>query len=264
VFFDAQSAVCGVLCYVVQKHLYMESLPSQQPIKRSEPEIRKEVLEQGGFLFNFQVPTVPFENNKTFIDQWRTMERKGFFVTVDGCLLPYSYYRKSCKGDKLKGHQRSASFFFGRTPDRSIKVNQHGWPCDEQVSHLCHRIDCINPVHLVIEERWKNLKRNYCGFSGACDCGSVPKCVKTYHNNETFKESLEVERNKAKVLGLLASLHERYPFQIESKTKYLVEDEKRVNRNERKKRERKTKKLTSLNTAKRAKKASSHIGKTET
>lgn len=229
------------------------SLLLSSPIKRSEPEIRREMLDQGAFLFYFQALKPPPDNYKVFIDQWRTIERKGFLVTVDGCMLPYSYYRKSCKGDKLKGHQRSAHFFFGREPDRSIKVNQHGWPCDEQISHLCHRIDCINPLHLVIEERWKNAKRNFCGLNGECDCGLSPKCLRTYHNHETFKESLQIERDKVKVMTLLASLRERYPFRLEPKTKFVVEDEKRDNRNERKKRGRKTKELTKINQAKKAK-----------
>jgi len=208
-------------------------------LKRSEADIRKETLSQGALLFKFAELAHPSDAKayKKFRDQWRTLEQKGLFVTADGCLLPYSYYRKSnASGDRLKGHLRSAHFFFGREPDRTLRVNQHGWPCDEQCSHLCHRPDCVRPDHIVIEPRWANAKRNYCGEAGLCNCGSAPKCVRTYHNPETFQETLEFVTDKDRVLALLAALRDRHHFSIEPKSKYKVQDEQRENRNARKKR----------------------------
>jgi len=206
-------------------------------MKRSEVEIREEMLSKGAFLFDFEALTVVDDKDayKCYIDQWKTMERKGFLVTTDGCILPYSYYRKSCKGDKLKGHQRAAHFFFGRKPDYTKRVNHYGWPCDEQISHLCHRVDCIRPDHLVMEPRWKNLKRNFCGEHGACDCGAAVKCVRTYHNPETFTDTFAVEQRKDSMLELLKPLNLRFSFKLESKTKYTAEDVKKKNRNKRKK-----------------------------
>lgn len=199
--------------------------------KRSEFEIRAETLSEGAHLFSFHCSE---QLGKEFIDQWQAMERKGFFVTTDGCILPYSYYRKSnLKGDILKGHQRAAHLFFGRKPDYTVRTNQHGWPCDEQISHLCHRVDCIRPDHIVIEPRWKNLKRNFCGEKGQCNCGMLPKCLRTYHNSTTFMENLTFETSADAVQLLLAPLKTLHSFKLLTKTHFKKEDEKKSNRTKR-------------------------------
>ena len=58
-----------------------------------------------------------------------------------------------------------------------------------EASHLCHHPRCINPQHIIIETRRKNLKRNMCiGHSDLveCKCGAynspcththVPPCL---------------------------------------------------------------------------------------
>jgi len=228
--------------------------------KKAEPQIRKEMLAKGALLFHFERAKNPSDPTayKVFTDQWATMERKGFLVTQDGCIFPYGYYCKSnTKGDNLKGHQRSAHFFFQRKCNSSTStnnktggmVNQHGWPCDEQISHLCHRTDCIRPDHLVMEERWKNFKRNYCGLNGTCDCGMVPPCVRTYHNGQTFREQLSIVSSSsssssssdkaATVKKLLAPLQAKYSFVLRLDHAYAKEDQKSKNRKLRADRKRK-------------------------
>lgn len=199
--------------------------------KRSDADIRKEVLEEGGHLFEF---TNKSKSSGDHLSNWTVMQEKGFFVTTDGCILPYVYFRKSnSSGHKFKGHQRSSRFFHGRSPLKNRPTNEHGWPCHEEVSHLCHRADCIRPDHLVIEEFWKNRKRNFCGVNGSCDCGNQVRCVRTYHNAETFKERVTFEQDKAKVNLLLADLKLKYPFKLLSDNHYHSEDIKRKNRNNR-------------------------------
>jgi len=202
--------------------------------KRSDADIRAEVLAEGGHLFKFtNLNNLPSNKAKPYT----TMENKGYFVTTDGCILPYVYFRKSNEqGHKLRGHQRSSRYFHGRSPLKDRPVNEHGWPCSEEVSHLCHRADCIRPDHLVIEEFWKNRKRNFCGANGTCDCGNQVRCVRTYHNPETFKERVVFEKNKKAVKGLLADLQKQYPFVLLTDDHYYAEDRKRRNRNERLKR----------------------------
>jgi len=207
-------------------------------MKQSDSIIRKNMKEMGAHFFEFsslnEYVSDP-SSYKQYIDQWKTMEKKGFLITDDiGCILPYSYYCKSNeKGDQLKGHERSVHFFFGYSINKSPMINQHGWPCDENISHLCHRVDCINPLHLVIEEKWKNMKRNYCGIDGICDCGIIPQCLKTYHNYETFKESISFLKNKDNIHHILSSLQEKYPFKILPKTFYDVDDQKKDHKNKR-------------------------------
>jgi hypothetical protein len=205
--------------------------------KRPSAEIRSEMKKDGCvFLFFDATPAI---SNK-WINEWRAMEKYGFIVTTEGCMLPYKYFWKSFKkGDKIKGHIRSVHFFMNKEPNREAKVNQYGWPCDEQVSHLCHNPDCVNPMHLFIELRWQNLKRNYCGFAGSCDCGMKPSCVRTYTNPETFHQSKTIETDLSKVKVVLADLLKVHPFKVRPMTYYDVEDQKATARNTRKKREKK-------------------------
>jgi len=109
------------------------------------------------------------------------MERKGVRVTKDiGCLIPHEQYSTYQQGATLKGHQRTFEFFGRWRPVKSDLKNEFGWPASLQISHLCHRRGCCRVDHLVVEEQWRNLKRNFCGFSGECDCGSEVKCLRRY------------------------------------------------------------------------------------
>jgi len=202
--------------------------------KRSSAEIRAETKTEGAVFIHFNKPA---QTPTHWWNQWTKMQKYGFFVLTTACILPYRYYRKTFKkGDKLKGHQRAIHCFHNREPDRSNRVNQHGWPCDEQISHLCHNPDCCNPIHLVIEPRWKNMRRNFCGENGVCDCGMQPPCIRTYTNPETFAESWTLETDVQRVRDLLAALNAKYPFVIQPKTFYDVDDQKSNNRKKRKKR----------------------------
>ena len=97
-----------------------------------------------------------------------------------------AFYRTRTFGTVAKEGQRdtkiSAYYFLGGPPPRQ-EMHPHGWPTEMQVSHRCHRKDCVSPLHVIWEPQWKNLKRNYCGADGSCDCGMTPPCVATYHND---------------------------------------------------------------------------------
>jgi len=227
--------------------------PKQQNNKRSSADIRSEMRQEGALYLTFERPQLTPDS---WWNEWKAMQKYGFFILTTGCIMPYKYFRKTFKtGHKLKGHQRAVHCFLNRTPDQTVRVNQHGWPCGEQISHLCHNPDCVNPEHLVIEPQWKNLRRNYCGENGHCDCGMTPRCVRTYTNPETFANSwtLEADIKKAKVL--LTNLHATYPFKILPSNFYSAEEVKSKNRQKRRNKEKKHDKQRSKKAAKRRKTA---------
>lgn len=150
-------------------------------VKRSSiPTIRSAMLERGALLFRFEKPT-GVTHKQEHIAWFEQMQEVGLLVTTNGCILPYENFRNSSKG-RPKGHKISAYYFLGGPPPRQ-EMHPHGWPTEMQVSHRCHRKDCVSPLHVIWEPQWKNLKRNYCGADGSCDCGMTPPCVATYHND---------------------------------------------------------------------------------
>jgi len=221
--------------------------------KRSTADIREEMINQGCLFLDFKTPP---NTSSAWVKEWNAIAKYGFFVTAEGCIMPYSYYRKTTKaGDSLSGHIRSAHFFFNRTPDRRQLVNQFGWPMAEEVSHLCHNPDCCNPLHICIEARWKNWKRHYCGEKGSCDCGRDPPCVRTYTNPEVFKQQSTLENDAQKAKEILSLLQQRYPFVIRPKTWYTSEDSKSKNRQERKRKQKKHEAEADKKAAKKLKKS---------
>jgi hypothetical protein len=205
--------------------------------KRPADQIRAETKSEGAIFLSFRRPA---QTTTKWYNEWVAMQKYGFFVLSTACILPYKYFRKSNKkGHKLKGHKRAVHCFHNREPDKTERRNQHGWPCDEQISHLCHNPDCCNPLHLVIEFRWKNVRRNYCGEKGVCDCGMQPPCIRTYTNPETFASDWTIETDIQKVRQLLSALHTAYPFEVLPMTYFDTEDEKKKNKRERKERAKK-------------------------
>lgn len=208
--------------------------------KSNGPEIREEMLRKGAIFFDFERPKdIEYvENDKQIVDWFKKMEEYGFLVSETGCILPYKNYYTHSKGRK-KGYGLSASFFKGKPP--TFPPHKYNWPVVTQISHLCHRNQCINPTHLHYEPQWKNLKRNYCGEDGHCDCGVVPSCISTYRNekweyNDTFI-TYETKDYKGKIKKLFKN--SKYRFKILSSDYYKTEDEKKKTRNERLKKKRK-------------------------
>lgn len=70
-------------------------------------------------------------------------------------MLPHPQYGKSKtqKGNGMNGggHKTSMGFFTGFIGNRpnAPEKDKDGWPINLQVSHLCHRSSCINPIHLI-------------------------------------------------------------------------------------------------------------------
>lgn len=185
-----------------------DSKPQKRP---GSDTVRKRHLEKGAFLVEFATPQEPrdmfggrqmpaglgrppLSNGREYqsvADKYRTMERKGFRVTADiGCLIPDEQYGTYQQGATIKGHQRAFAFFARWVPTQGSQAvrNEWGWPATLQISHLCHRRSCCRIDHLVAEEQWRNIKRNYCGISGACDCGNTVKCLRRYQGPDTTDE----------------------------------------------------------------------------
>jgi len=201
-------------------------------IKSGEPDIRKVTLAHGAVLLSFVEPP---ETPAIAASLWRAMEAKGFFITTDGCIFPHKYYWSSNeKGDQHSGHVRSIDFFVHRQRLQTGQ-NEFGWPANEQVSHLCHRENCVNPLHLTIEPQWCNLRRNFCGANGACSCGQQPACTQRFVTWNVFLEQVRHGKvgfisRQDEVLEVLSELRNAYKFKVRQKDHYRVEDEKRINR----------------------------------
>lgn len=114
------------------------------------------------------------KEHKAALRQYFAMERKGYIFTDDGCVFPEEQYRKAGEGQVLKGHQRYFQACYGFYPSTAESqgnpVTDLGWPADLQLSHSCHRRGCL--IHLLLEWKWRNVKRNYCGVNGDCDCSN--------------------------------------------------------------------------------------------
>lgn len=211
----------------------LENTKKQSKPRKSEAEIRNKYISKGAILLEF----VPHENApKSIVQQWRGMEKYGFLITMDGCLIPHKQYWSS-RGKRPPARALVTQFFENKTTEKK-EPNQDGWPCNEQYSHKCHVFNCCSPECIIIEEQWKNLKRNYCG---GCDCGNTIKCTRKYHNENWDWEfdyfSYDTENLKENLQGWFPNAS----FKILPKNHYKSEDLKRKNRSERNKKAKKQK-----------------------
>lgn len=224
--------------------------------KRTSGEMRTEYVAMNAHLLMFTRPSTPrpmfgavepplgyeprtlFSNDKAgqaAVQQYRLMERKGFRVTKDlGCLIPEEHYSTAKQGASLKGHQRSVEFFAGfrpSGPEPGVEPlrNEYGWPSALEISHLCHRRSCARIDHLVVEEKWRNQKRNYCGASGQCDCGNVTKCLRRYQM-DSVTEQPEYFTTGAQVMEKLAEAKDLPVFEIVPSSHYVKRDEEGARR----------------------------------
>jgi hypothetical protein len=183
-------------------------MSSKRNPRRESGGLRSDHLDSGAFLIQFKEPTEPVDmfhrpvhpsikppgllagkDWQSAVDKYRTMERKGFRVTKDiGCLIPHEQYSTYQQGATVKGHRRTFAFFGRWLPSNVVLRNEYGWPMQPQVSHLCHRRSCARPDHLIAEEQWRNIKRNYCGHDGVCDCGNTIKCLRRYQMDDQADE----------------------------------------------------------------------------
>ena len=214
---------------------------STRKIRRASGKMKDDHLEDGAFLVEFKEPESPVDvlrrpfvhvdperllsggEWQSAVDKYRAMERKGFRVTKDiGCLIPDPFYSTYQHGSMQKGYQRTFAFFAGWIPVQTNERNEYGWPCALQISHLCHRRSCARIDHLIAEEKWRNLKRNYCGISGECDCGNEVKCLRRYQM-ESHCDDPALCQTRAEVKNALQSAPE---FVVHGKERFLARDRK--------------------------------------
>jgi hypothetical protein len=210
-------------------------------VKQSEADIRNEQLGKGALLLQFtstRAGLLPQE-----ITRWRNVEKKGFLVTTKGCLIPADCHLFTNRS-KSVGYDCALSFFNGQIRDPATvgTVNQYGWDCEEQVSHLCHRSPCCSFKHLELCPRWKNMKRNYCGLNGTCDCGLQPPCVATYCSNAARPTDDLLTYSTPNVGQLVRDMFDTDSVKVKilQKNHFATQDKKHVNRNKRIKGSKKT------------------------
>jgi len=221
--------------------------------RRSEAQLRNEHLAKGAMLLKFtaNVPT-----SQSVVNKWHSIEKKGFLVSTDGCLIPHQVHWFANE-QRLITSQLAVEFFHSKqvNPVTKDKVNKHGWPCAEEFSHLCHYSACASPSHVIIEPSWKICKRNYCGYHGSCDCGNQPPCLRTYHNKDFDHKLMYLSYSTP---NLAERLRQLFPsakkIEILPKSYYANEDKKRANRLLRRKRQRKHLKQAKTNRTKQQRK----------
>lgn len=200
----------------------------------SEAEIRNQMLKQKAILLEFSVER-PKEkiSDKAFL-AWKSIEKKGFFVTTTGCLLPAKNNLTKETADNV-----ATEFFLGKKPNLSVWQNEDGWPMQEKISRLCHQNSCCSYKDLVIEAQWKNSKRNYCGAKGFCDCGSDPPCKAKFFSGTEEKDFTVLSYSTPNLGDRVREFFECDTEEIRVKVKilpadyYKVQDKKRENRNRR-------------------------------
>lgn len=145
---------------------------------------------------NLQRPALkPESSTRAEFDK---VQRKLYRVTRNGCLIPHRNWCLRGQGTTDKGYQLMMDAYYGWRPSGGGHGqgpdlrNSRGWPEVLQASHLCHEgPSCCNPTHVIVEPKWRNVKRNYCGSAGQCDCslGIVQPwnqfpCIQSYRNVE--------------------------------------------------------------------------------
>lgn len=193
------------------------------------------MLSNGAVLLKFDAVSPSNESG-----EWRHIEKCGFKVTTKGCLIPYSTFFSRNKSSKKSVVRASRKFFFGDTigkEDRASKFNNLGWPSSLQYSHLCHDATCGSPLCVIIEPQWRNLKRNYCGYDGACDCSNPIKCTSTYKPSNVDRVYDFIKYDTPDCSKKIKELFGKWKVSILPKDHFRVQDLKRKNRAERKSRE---------------------------
>jgi len=226
--------------------------------RRSSGALGQEHMSSGGFLLEFEerswtdpmfgssespLTAIPLMDRKSSEfnkrrQRWRSIERKSFLVTKEGCMIPHPQYGIREGGANGHAYQTATAFFTGYDgPTSKERVFNHlGWDSTLECSHLCHRNSCCNPTHIVVEPFWRNRKRNFCGFHGSCDCGNSPKCLRRYQSSNTT-DNPELCTTRDEVLEALKDLKEKHPFKVLHASAYAkrgVEAQKRANRQKRK------------------------------
>lgn len=158
--------------------------------KNSAFSMRREVLDNNGVFLDWKNHIEQNAKNlsKQTLHEFNLVNEKGVFVHEGGCITPHPYYSKKGKDGpaRTKGYKAAFNLFKESfVAEKEGETNGDGWPVKKEISHLCHWSSCMNPDHLVLEERWKNWKRLYCR---GCDCNVLPECIGKFHPSAWWSE----------------------------------------------------------------------------
>lgn len=214
--------------------------------RQTEASVRDAMLAQGALLLEFRIVRPSSDLDTDALRSWRSIEKKGFLVTKQGCLIPAPCHRFG-NSKKKPAYEVALRLFWGkkRNPDTVGSVNEFGWPAEDQASHLCHDNACCAYCDLELVPQWKNLKRNYCGYGGHCDCGRVPECKLRYIPSDVPREYDLLRYGDEDLSKRVKGLFEidtdelKVTVRILDPDCYRSQDEQRKHRNERIKRAKK-------------------------
>jgi len=213
-----------------------EKQDSPRKDKRAAHEIRQEMMESRfGHL-------VQMSRKDGFVHPhmtaWRKIEGHGLTFTDTGCIIPAKQFWPGCGHRHTKLASLVSAQVFNNVKaedlDKSQLKDELGWPCTPQLSHLCHTSVCCNPKHVVVEPQWRNLKRNYCGREGQCDCGVQPNCLARYRaSNVAFTVSCLNQDAPDLKKTLVSMMPEHVDIKILPRDALRKEDKKAENRKRR-------------------------------
>lgn len=204
-------------------------------LRTSEADIRNAHLKKGALLLKFEFK---YDVDQHYLRIWRSIEKKGFLVSDSGCLIPSGCHMYG--NSKKKPAYVIALALFKKliaNPNTKGTFNEFHWPSEEQVSHLCHWNDCSSYKDLELEPKFKNQKRNFCGFDGSCDCGCLPKCKCRYLPSNIERNTTFLDYSTPRLASRLAEFFDDKELGISVKLLpsdyFIKEDLVRTNRNKR-------------------------------
>ena len=118
--------------------------PKANTGRTADWKMREDMLSEDALFLNLERcdgKAMPFKA------EWDKIWKKGIKVTKTGCMIPYPAYWPHSGASGLNSGPRCAAANFKLeevTLGQSGMYDELGWPCEMQLSHLCHH--CMKPL----------------------------------------------------------------------------------------------------------------------